>query len=660
MDKKALEAIARSVRTLTIDAVQAANSGHPGMPMGMAELGALLYGEVLNHNPADPSWANRDRFVLSAGHGSMFLYSLLHMSGYGLSLEEIKNFRQVGSKTPGHPEYGHTAGVETTTGPLGQGLANAVGMAIAERMLAARFNTSDHSIVDHHTYAVVGDGCLMEGITSEASSLAGHLGLGKLIVFYDSNRISIEGSTTLAFTEDVAARYRAYNWQVLTGNAYDPDDIRKLVAEAKADPARPTLIALESVIGHGSPNKAGSHDVHGAALGKDEVAATKQAIGVDPKEMFFIDPAVEPFFVERRKELAAAQAAWQQSFDAWSAANPGLLAQWKEMLEGGYRDVLKDIGMPQYSVGDSVATRKASGAALQAIARMLTGVVGGSADLAPSNNTAMPEYGDFTRDTPEGRTLHFGVRELAMAAIGNGMALHGGLRPFVATFLVFSDYLRPAARLSALMQAPLIYVLTHDSIFVGEDGPTHQPIEHVAVLRAIPGMRVLRPADAEETNEAWLMALEHNGPTVLALTRQNLPVMEKADRDWKKSMRRGAYVMREATSAGRPELIVVATGSEVSLALEAVEQSGRDARVISMPSRELFEAQDEGYRSALLPEGVPVIAAEAGIAQGWASITGRRDRVFSIDRFGESGPGNAVAEALGFTAGKLAAFIKQV
>lgn len=660
MDNKAVDAVARSVRTLTIDAVQAANSGHPGMPMGMAELGALLYGEVMQHNPADPSWANRDRFVLSAGHGSLFLYSLLHMAGYELSLEEIKQFRQVGSKTPGHPEYGHTVGVETTTGPLGQGFANAVGMAIAERMLAARFNTDDHVIVDHYTYALSGDGCLMEGITSEASSLAGHLGLGKLIVFYDSNRISIEGSTTLAFTEDVASRYKAYGWQVLTGDAYDPDSIRALVAQARAETGRPTIIILESEIGRGSPNKAGSHSVHGAALGDEEVAATKKAIGVDPNEMFFIDPAATTFFKSREKELAAAQAAWQKTFDAWSAANPGLLAQWKEAVDGEYREVLKDIGLPQYSVGDGVATRKASGAALQAIASVLAGVVGGSADLAPSNNTALPEYGDFTRDNPAGRTLHFGVRELAMSAIGNGMALHGGLRPFVATFLVFSDYLRPALRLSALMQTPLIYVLTHDSFFVGEDGPTHQPIEHLAAMRAIPRLRVVRPADAEETGEAWIMALEHQGPTVLALTRQNLPVLDKADGDWKQNMRRGAYIVQEASSGGRPELVVVATGSEVSLAVEAVAKSGRNVRVISMPSRELFEAQDPAYRSALLPEGVPVVAAEAGVAQGWEALTGTPDRVFSIERFGESGPGSAVAEALGFTADDLAKMLRTV
>ncbi len=660
MNNKAIEAVALSVRTLTIDAVQAANSGHPGMPMGMAELGALLYGEILRHNPADPGWADRDRFILSAGHGSMFLYSLLHLSGYDVPLEELKKFRQVGSRTPGHPEYGWTPGVETTTGPLGQGLSNAVGFAIAERMLASRFNTSDHTVVDHRTWVIAGDGCLMEGITSEASSLAGHLGLGRLVVFYDSNHISIEGSTELAFTEDVAARYRAYGWQVISASAYDADAMRAAVSEAVADQKRPTLVILDSVIGKGSPNKAGSHDVHGAALGDDEVAATKKEIGVDPKEMFYIDPAATEFFAARRQELASAQAQWQKTFDAWGAANPGLLAQWREAFEGGYKAVLKDIGLPQYKVGDKLATRQASGKALQAIASMLPNLVGGSADLAPSNNTAMPEYGDFTRDNHSGRTLHFGVRELGMAAIGNGMALHGGLRPFVATFLVFSDYLRPALRLSALMKTPLVYILTHDSIFLGEDGPTHQPIEQIAAMRAIPGLRVLRPADAEETSLAWLMAMEHDGPTVLALTRQGLPVMAKADTNWQKTMRKGAYLVQESSNGKAPEVVIVATGSEVSMAIKAAEISGRAARIVSMPSRELFQAQDATWKAELIPANLPVVTVEAGISQGWEGIAGDRGRIFAIDRFGESGPGDAVAKHLGFTAEALADVLKSI
>ncbi|WP_103680857.1 transketolase [Alkalispirochaeta sphaeroplastigenens] len=660
MDTAALEAVARSVRTLTMDAVEAAKSGHPGMPLGMAELGALLYGEVLNHNPRDPQWENRDRFVLSAGHGSMFLYSLLHLAGYDLSLDDIKAFRQLDSKTPGHPEYGHTPGVETTTGPLGQGFANAVGMAVAEEMLAARFNTPHHRVVDHYTYVIAGDGCLMEGISSEASSLAGHLGLGKLVVFYDSNNISIEGSTDLAFTEDVAARYRAYGWQVLSSDAYDIEGIRAALAEAREDSTRPALIILDSVIGKGSPGKAGSADAHGAPFGDQEIAATKEAIGVDPQELFYVDPRAREFFARRGDELARTQEEWEKTFQDWATANPGLHAQWKEMLQGGYRELLKDIALPRYTPGDTLATRQASGAALKAVAAVLPNLVGGSADLAPSNNTALPDHGDFTRDTPAGRTVHFGVRELAMAAIANGMALHGGLRPFVATFMVFSDYLRPAARLSALMKAPVTYVLTHDSIFVGEDGPTHQPIEHVEALRTIPGMVVLRPADAEETGEAWLMAMEQDGPTALALTRQGLPVFPKADPAWRESLRRGAYLVQEPAGEGLPEVVVVATGSEVSLALNAAELSGRAVRVVSMISRERFEAQDEAFRRALLPQGVPVVAAEAGVTSGWASITGSRDRVLGLDRFGLSGPAAQVASAMGFTAEALADLIKSV
>ena len=646
MDTAAIEAIARSVRTLTIDAVEAANNGHPGMPMGIAELGALLYGEVLRHDPADPSWPDRDRLVLSAGHGSMLLYSLVHLAGYDLSLDDIKQFRQLGSRTPGHPEYGITPGVETTTGPLGQGFANAVGMAIAEAMAAARFNTDAHTIVDHCTYCIAGDGCLMEGISSEAASLAGHLALGKLIVWYDSNRISIEGSTDLTFTEDVARRFTAYGWHVQHGDAYDIDRIRTLVTAARRTTGQPSLIVLDSVIGKGSPNKAGTHGVHGAALGPEEAALTKRQIGVDPQSRFAVDPAATAFFADRRRALAAEHAAWTERFEAWSEANPGLIAQWQEAFEGGHRAVLNEIGLPQYEVGASVPTRKAGGQTLQAIAKMLPNVVGGSADLAPSNNTALPDYGSFTKEDRNGRTIHYGVREHAMASINNGLALHGGFRPFCATFLVFSDYLRPAFRLSCLMNVPVIYVFTHDSVYLGMDGPTHQPIEHLASLRAIPNARVLRPADAEETTEAWLMALEHDGPTALVLTRQNVPVLHKATVDWRRAMRHGAYVVVDAED---PELVIVATGSEVWLARDAAAASGRNVRVVSMPSRELFEAEEASRQAELLPPGVPVMVIEAGVAQGWEQIAGSRDNVLSIDRFGESGAGDAVAARLGIS-----------
>ncbi len=642
MNTRTLEAIALSVRSLSMDAVQAANSGHPGMPMGMAELGALLYGEILSHYPGDPGWPNRDRFVLSAGHGSMFLYSLLHLSGYDLSLEELKQFRQVGSRTPGHPEYGHTPGVETTTGPLGQGVSNAVGMAIAEAMLADQFNTRKHTIVDHYTYVIAGDGCLMEGISSEACSLAGHLGLGKLIVFYDSNNISIEGSTELAFTEDPAKRYEAYGWQVLEGDAYDAKEILSLVEQAQDDEARPTLIKLNSVIGKGSPNKAGSADVHGAPLGAEEIAATRRALGIGEDEAFFIHPDATEHFEDYQEKLKRRHDEWQELFVEWAEANPELKQKWDRHFSDG-SSLLQNAELPQFAVGDKLATRQAGGKTLQALAKALPHLVGGSADLAPSNNTALPDYGSFTRDNRSGRTIHFGVREHAMAAISNGIALHGGFRPFCATFLVFSDYMRGAMRLSALMQQPVIYVLTHDSIFLGEDGPTHQPVEHLAALRAIPGMTVLRPGDPQETVEAWLMAIENSlGPTVLALSRQGLATYQKADESWQRTMRKGAYIVQE--SDGDPELVIVAAGSEVTLALEAAAETSKKVRVVSMISRELFLSQSREFRERVVPPGVRTIVAELGVAQGWEGFVRDAEDLFVLSDFGASGPGARVAE----------------
>ena len=526
MDKHSLDAVALSVRTLSMDAVQKANSGHPGLPLGVAELGALLYGEILTYNPRDAYWIDRDRFVLSAGHGSMFLYSLLHMAGFKLSIEDLKNFRQLGFKTPGHPEFGHTEGVDTTTGPLGQGFANAVGMAIAERMLAEKFNSADTSIVDHYTYSLAGDGCMMEGVTSEAASLAAHLGLGKLIVFYDSNKITIEGSTSLAFTEDVKKRYDAYGWHTQEVDGYDIDGIRKAVKAAQDEKTRPSFIVLRTIIAKGSPNMAGSHEAHGAALGAEEVRATKKAIGAPEDSQFFIHPDALKFFEERRKELEKEYSAWKERFDRWSKANPDLRKEW-DLYMGDDASALASVKFPDYKIGDKIATRKASGQALQAFAKVLPNLVGGSADLAPSNNTALP-YGDFSKENLSGRTLHFGVREHGMGSIMNGIALHGGFRVFGATFLVFTDYMRPPMRLAALMKLPVIYVMTHDSIYLGEDGPTHQPVEQIAALRVIPNMLVLRPADAEETAVAWTMAIERkDGPTVLALTRQNLEILKK-------------------------------------------------------------------------------------------------------------------------------------
>jgi len=648
MQTEGIQSAATAVRVLTMDAVQKAKSGHPGLPMGCAELGVLLYGEILKHNPRDPQWIDRDRFVLSAGHGSMLLYSLLHLAGYPLSLEDIKNFRQLGSKTPGHPEYGQTEGVETTTGPLGQGVANAVGMAIAERMLGAAFNT-DKKVIDHYTYVLTGDGDMMEGVSSEASSLAGHLGLGKLILFYDSNHITIEGSTDLAFSEDVRQRYQGYGWQTLEGDAYDIGGILKLVDAAKRESARPTLILLHSTIAKGSPNMAGSHHTHGAPLGAEEVAATKKALGV-PDEPFHIPEAALSYFGSKQEGWQQTYRSWQELFEAWSTENPEKREAWDRLFAP--LDLSK-APFPSFKEGETMATRKASGAVLNAIASSIPQLVGGSADLAPSNNTLLKDFGSFQADAPEGRNMHFGIREHGMGGIVNGMALHGGLRPYCATFLVFSDYMRPSIRLAALMRLPVIYVFTHDSVFVGEDGPTHEPVEHLAALRAIPNLLVLRPADAEETAQAWRTALERaDGPTALALTRQNLTVFGKADRRWSDHFTYGAYVASEAASGAEPELVIVATGSEVNLALEtkaALGSAGQKVRVVSMPSRELFLKAPEEYRKSLIPDSSLRVLLESGISQGWAAVVGKDALLVTIDRFGESAPAARIAEHLGFT-----------
>ncbi len=653
MNTTAIEAVARTIRSLSMDAVEAAGSGHPGLPMGCAELGALLYGRILKHDPADPCWADRDRFILSAGHGSMLLYSLLYLSGYGLTLDDIKNFRQVGAPTAGHPEYGAAAGIETTTGPLGQGFANGVGIAVAEQMLAAKFNTKDHTVVDHYTYVLSGDGCMMEGVTSEAASLAGHLRLGKLIVFYDSNGITIDGSTELAFTEDVAKRFEAYNWHTQRGSAYDTDRIVEMVDAAKADAERPSLIILESIIGKGAPNLQGTSKVHGAPLGSDEIVAARKNLGLD--EEFSVAPAALEFFEKRRVELARRRAEWVSTFERWASSNPELKKEWDAAFRAPATDA---IDFPTFEVGESVATRNAGGKILNACAAVVTNLVGGSADLASSNKTAMPDFGQFGRDDRSGRTINFGVREHAMGSIANGIALHGGLRPFAATFMVFADYMRPPIRLAALMRLPVIYVFTHDSIYVGEDGPTHQPVEQLESLRIFPGIVVFRPADAEETALAWRLALERtDGPTVLALTRQNLPVFERPDVDWCKDARKGAYVVREGGAT--PEAVVVATGSEVSLALEAAEMVGPRVRVVSMVSRELFLAAEREFRRRIIPEGVPVYVAEAAVASGWECVASDRDHVLSLERFGESGKAEEVAEHLGLTAARLAQMIRR-
>jgi transketolase len=649
MNPSAFDAIGLSVRLLTVDAIEKANSGHPGLPLGCAELGGLIFGEVLSHFPQDPLWANRDRFILSAGHGSMLLYALLHLSGYDLGLEDLKRFRTLRSKTPGHPEYGAAPGIETTTGPLGQGFGNAVGIAIAERMLAAQFNTTTRSVIDHYTYVLAGDGDMMEGVVYEAASLAGHLGLGKLIVFYDDNQISIDGATNLTFSEDVMARFAACNWQTFACSAYDLEELRGCVRKAKADLTRPTLIKVRSVMGKGSPSFAGTHRIHSGALGTDELRKMKQAMGVSPDRQFYIAEEAIEFFRTRNKEWKAAYDAWCTEFALWTAENPDRLAKWQEVF-GVHRPPydLAGMNLPGYSPGDMVATRTAGGKVVSTLLDRCDEIVGGSADLTMPCLHGMTYSDNFAPTNPKGRLIYFGVREHAMGAIANGLALHG-MRPFCSTFLTFSDYLRPSLRLSALMRLPVIYVLAYDSIWNGEDGPTHEPVEHLAALRAMPNLLVLRPGDAEETEAVWEIALNRRqGPTALSLTRQAVPVYAKWDPDWRKTITRGAYIVKQAAQS--PRLVIVATGSEVSSALRAVERSSfaDRIRIISMVSRELFLQQEEAFRAKLLGEGAELLIVEAGVAQGWETICGKpRARIVSVERFGESAPGEQVAEHLG-------------
>ncbi len=660
---KELDAVALSVRSLAMDAIQKANSGHPGLPLGTAELAAVLYGKILKHNPADPAWADRDRFVLSAGHGSMFLYSILHLSGYGVSLDDIKNFRQIGSRCPGHPEYGYTPGVEITSGPLGQGVSSAVGMAIAESMLAARFNTAEFKVVDHYTYALVGEGCLMEGISSEASSFAGHHKLSKLIVFYDENRICIDGCTDMTFTEDIGKRYEAYGWNVLSGDMYDYSGIERLVAEAKKS-GKPSLVMLKSIIGKGAASVAGTAKAHGAPIGAEGIVDAKKSLGLDSEKHFHVEQGAYDYFAERRKAFAASEAEWKARFDAWSSKNPELRKAWDASFAPGGVDakLLASAQIPEFKQGEQIATRTAGNTALNAFAAALPNLVGGSADLQGPNAVGIKGAQPYGAATPAGRYIHYGVREFGMAAITNGIQIHGGLRAFSATFLVFADYLRPALRLSALMKLPSIYVLTHDSIFVGEDGPTHQPIETIASLRAIPNVHVYRPADAEETALAWKMALARkDGPVCLALTRQNLEVFAKDDPDWKHTIECGAYVALKG--GDKPDVTVLATGSEVTMAIAAAKLvPGKKIRVVSVVSKELFESQGEVIRDAIVGGkrgDVRVVTCEAGVRMGWEGWTASKDDNFSIERFGESGPANKVAAHLGFTAEKLAEVLKK-
>ncbi|MFN2322402.1 MAG: transketolase [Trueperaceae bacterium] len=650
---------ANAIRALTIDATQASGDGHPGMPMGAATMGYVLFRHVLRHDPSDPHWWNRDRYVQSAGHGSMLQYALLHLTGYDLSLDDLRGYRQWGSRTPGHPEVGHTPGVETTTGPLGQGLSTAVGMAIAEAHLAARYNRDDLRVIDHHTYVIASDGDLMEGVSSEASSLAGHLGLGKLIVLYDDNEISIDGPTSITFGEDVPARYAAYGWHVQSvADGNDAAAIEHALAQARAVGDRPSLIAVKTIIGYGSPKFAGTSKVHGSPLGAEEAAATKAALDID-WPAFTVPDDVRVHYREAAVDGAEAHAAWRATWSAYEASHPDLAAELARTIHRGLPDGF-DADVPTWAPdAKGIATRKASQQVLHALAPHLPELVGGSADLEGSNYTDLPEErameaGDYT-----GRTIHFGIREHAMAAAANGMALHGGIRPFVGTFLIFADYLRPALRLSALMKQPVVYVLTHDSIGLGGDGPTHQPIAALASLRAIPNVTVFRPADANETAQAWLAALQHtDGPTVLALTRQNVPHLDVPVG----AVARGGYVA--AGADGPADVLLVATGSEVSLALaarEVLEGEGVRARVVSLPSWERFEAQDDAYRASVLPPDVRArVAIEAGASFGWARYVGLDGEVVGIDRFGASAPGDTVMEAFGFTPANVVAAARRV
>lgn len=637
-----------TIRILSAEAVQKANSGHPGAPMGLAAVGHTLFAYNMRQNPNNPGWVNRDRFVLSCGHASMLLYSLLHLSGYGLALEEIENFRQWGSLTPGHPEYKHTKGVETTTGPLGQGIANAVGFAMAEAHLAARYNREGFPVVDHNTFVLCGDGDLMEGISYEAISLAGHLKLGKLICIYDSNEISIEGSTDLAFTENVARRFEALGWQMLmVEDGQNVEDIFKAVEQAKRETLKPTLIIVKTIIGCGAPNKQGTAATHGAPLGVEELEAAKQNLDWPGTRPFFVPNEVKDFWRQNTLQKQEYEDAWDSMFLDYKAKYPAEASEFERVMAGKLPPNW-DEALPAFEVGAKLATRAASGKVINAVAKVMPELFGGSADLAPSTNTHMDGMGDFGVQDYAGRNIHFGVREHAMGAITNGLCLHGGLKVYDATFLVFTDYMRNAIRLSAIMGVPVTHIMTHDSVAVGEDGPTHQPIEHIASLRLIPNLNVIRPCDANETAGAWQVALNAvDTPTVLVLSRQNLPVLAGTGAA---HVRKGAYVVYGENNG---DMLFIATGSEVSLAVaaaEALDAKGVKVRVVSMPCRRLFEMQPEAYQNEVLPRAIDKrLVLEAGVSCGWEKYAGPRGKILGIDRFGASAPGDRVLAELGFT-----------
>lgn len=649
-----------SIRVLAADAIQKANSGHPGLPLGSAPMAYELWAKHMNHNPSNPKWENRDRFILSGGHGSALLYSLLHFFGYGITIDDMKNFRQLGSKTPGHPEYGHTVGVEATTGPLGAGMAMAVGMAMAEKHLSAVFNKENYPVVDHYTYVLGGDGCMMEGISYEAFSLAGTLGLEKLIVLYDSNNISIEGDTNIAFRENVRQRFEAFGFHTqLVEDGNDLDAIGKAIESAKAEKTRPSMIEIKTKIGAGCPAKEGKASAHGEPLGAENIAAMRENLGIADNGPFVIDQDVYDNFAEIAKGKAEVEDAWHELFDNYCKAYPEMKALWDKYYDSDNAKCLYDMDEFWNSFDKPEATRNVSGKLLNILKDIVPNMFGGAADLAPSTKTNMKDAGDFSKENPSGKNLHFGIREIAMAAIGNGIALHGGLRPYVSTFFVFSDYVKPMARLSSLMNLPLTYVLTHDSIGVGEDGPTHEPIEQLAMLRAMPNFHVYRPADATECAAAWYHALNNKTtPTALVLSRQNLPQLDGSSPEALK----GGYIL-EDSEKDVPDAIIIATGSEVSLAVEAKKElitDGIDVRVVSMPCMDIFNEQSAEYKEQILPKAVRArVGVEALSEFGWGKYLGLDGEFIGMNSFGASAPGGQLFEHFGITKDAVVAAVKR-
>ena len=643
--------IANTIRGLSVDGVAAANSGHPGMPLGMADVCAVLWSEHMNFNPKNPKWLNRDRFILSAGHGSMLIYSLLHLYGYDLSMDDLKAFRQWGSKTPGHPENFVTVGVETTTGPLGQGVANAVGFALAEASLAARYNREGSEIIDHYTYVVAGDGCLQEGISHEACSFAGHNKLGKLIMLYDSNNITIDGPTHISFTEDTRKRFEAYGWQVLEIDGHDYDQINAAIAEAKKEKSKPSIIICKTIIGFGSPNRAGTSKAHGEPFPAEEIELMKEKLGLPKDKSFFVPDEISDLRAKTQEKGESLENKWNELWENYKNKNQEAAKELENSIKGEISKEALDI--PQFGSEKAIATRSASGTVLNHIAKYIPQLMGGSADLTPSNNTLPAGEESFSPENPKGRYIRYGVREHGMAAIMNGMALHGGVLPYSGTFFVFSDYMRPAMRMSALMEQQVVYVLTHDSIGLGEDGPTHQPEAHLWAYRMIPNMTVIRPMDANETAEAWKSALKNKkGPTCLVLTRQNLPVYDRAGLGWAKSeeAQKGGYVLCEDKDF---EAIIIATGSEVELAVEAkakLNEQGVKVRIVSMPSTNIFDEQPQEYKESVLPKNIlKRVAVEAGVTLGWYKYVGLEGRVIGLDRFGASAPYKTLYKEFGIT-----------